>query len=164
MTDDMIRALAKNGGVIMINYHVELPQRGVPRRQREEVRRRRRADGGDVEEVRRQRGVHAMERPSGSITRRWPKGELPKCLLGEDRRAHRSRGEGRRRRSRRPRLGLRRRDDAAGMEDASKLPKITDALLKKGYSDADIRKILGENTLRVMAAVERVSREMQSAP
>jgi microsomal dipeptidase-like Zn-dependent dipeptidase len=25
-----------------------------------------------------------------------------------------------------------------GMEDASKLPKITDALLKKGYSEADI--------------------------
>jgi membrane dipeptidase len=30
-----------------------------------------------------------------------------------------------------------------GMEDASKLPKITDALLKKGYSEADIEKILG---------------------
>src|SRR2546430_15416050 len=33
-----------------------------------------------------------------------------------------------------------------GMEDASKLPKITEALLRKGYSDADVRKILGENT------------------
>ena len=37
-----------------------------------------------------------------------------------------------------------------GMEDASKLPKITDALLKKGYSEADIEKILGGNILRVM--------------
>ena len=49
-----------------------------------------------------------------------------------------------------------------GMEDASKLPFITEALLKKGYSEADIRKILGENTLRVMEEVERVSREINS--
>ena len=48
-----------------------------------------------------------------------------------------------------------------GMEDCSKLPKITEALMRKGYSDADIRKILGENTLRVMAEAERVSSEMQ---
>ena len=50
-----------------------------------------------------------------------------------------------------------------GMEDCSKLPKITEALLRKGYSDGDIRKILGENTLRVMEQAERVSRELQSA-
>jgi membrane dipeptidase len=49
-----------------------------------------------------------------------------------------------------------------GMEDCSKLPKITEALLRKGYSDGDIRKILGENTLRVMGQVERVSHEMQA--
>ena len=47
-----------------------------------------------------------------------------------------------------------------GMEDASKLSKITDALLEKGYSEGDVKKILGENTLRVMAEVERVSREL----
>jgi membrane dipeptidase len=51
-----------------------------------------------------------------------------------------------------------------GMEDCSKLPKITEALLRKGYSENDIRKILGGNTLRVMEQVERVSREMQSQP
>ncbi|MGH9676437.1 MAG: membrane dipeptidase, partial [Candidatus Acidiferrum sp.] len=50
-----------------------------------------------------------------------------------------------------------------GMEDASKLPSITEALLQKGYSESDIRKILGENTLRVMAEVERVSREMNAS-
>jgi len=49
-----------------------------------------------------------------------------------------------------------------GMESAADLPKITDALMKKGYSDADIRKILGENTLRVMEQVEAVSREMDA--
>ena len=51
-----------------------------------------------------------------------------------------------------------------GMEDATKLPKITDALLKKGYSEGDVKKILGENTLRVMAEVEGVSRERSRQP
>ncbi len=49
-----------------------------------------------------------------------------------------------------------------GMEDATHLPQITEALMRKGYSDEDIRKILGGNTLRVMEQVERVSREMQA--
>jgi len=44
-----------------------------------------------------------------------------------------------------------------GMEDVSKLPKITDALLKKGYAERDIQKILGENILRVMEQVERIA-------
>ena len=44
-----------------------------------------------------------------------------------------------------------------GMEDASKLPRFTDGLLKKGYSPADIAKILGGNILRVMEEVERVA-------
>jgi len=44
------------------------------------------------------------------------------------------------------------------MEDASKLPRITDALLKKGYSEQDIEKIRGANVLRVMEQVERVAR------
>ncbi|HEX3372035.1 MAG TPA: dipeptidase [Candidatus Acidoferrales bacterium] len=41
----------------------------------------------------------------------------------------------------------------AGMEDASKFPQITEGLLRRGYSESDIRKILGENTLRVLAEV-----------
>src|SRR2546423_4092313 len=49
-----------------------------------------------------------------------------------------------------------------GMEDASKLPKITEALMRKGYSDADIRKILGGNLLRVMEQNEKVSHELQA--
>lgn len=48
-------------------------------------------------------------------------------------------------------------------EDVSTLPNITYELLKRGYSERDILKILGENTLRVMAAAERVSRSMSKS-
>jgi membrane dipeptidase len=49
-----------------------------------------------------------------------------------------------------------------GMEDCSKLPRITEALMRKGYSDDDLRKILGGNILRVMEQNEKVSRELQA--
>jgi membrane dipeptidase len=41
-----------------------------------------------------------------------------------------------------------------GLEDVSKFPNLTRALLEKGYSAEDIRKIYGGNLLRVMRAVE----------
>jgi membrane dipeptidase len=44
-----------------------------------------------------------------------------------------------------------------GLEDVSKYPNLTRALLEKGYSASDIRKIYGENLLRVMKAVEQVA-------
>jgi membrane dipeptidase len=44
-----------------------------------------------------------------------------------------------------------------GLEDVSKFPNLTRALLEKGYSAADIRKIYGGNLLRVMKAVEHVA-------
>jgi membrane dipeptidase len=53
-------------------------------------------------------------------------------------------------------------DMPEGLEDCSKLPKITEALMRKGYTDEDIRKILGGNTLRVMEQTERVSQEIQA--
>ena len=49
-----------------------------------------------------------------------------------------------------------------GMDSAADLPKITQALLDRGYSEKDIHKILGGNLLRVFGEVERVSREMQA--
>ena len=48
-----------------------------------------------------------------------------------------------------------------GMEDASKFPYITEGLVRLGYDEAVIRKILGKNTLRVMSDAEQVS-EMPS--
>ena len=51
-----------------------------------------------------------------------------------------------------------------GIDSAADLPKITQALLDRGYSADDIHKILGGNLLRVFRDVESVSREMQQAP
>ncbi|HET6889852.1 MAG TPA: membrane dipeptidase, partial [Pyrinomonadaceae bacterium] len=44
-----------------------------------------------------------------------------------------------------------------GMEDISKLPNITYELLKRGYSEKDVKKILGENFMRAFAQAERVA-------
>ena len=40
-----------------------------------------------------------------------------------------------------------------GLEDVSKMPALTGALLKRGYTERDIRKIMGENFLRVVRVV-----------
>jgi membrane dipeptidase len=49
-----------------------------------------------------------------------------------------------------------------GMEDVSKLPALVRELARRGYSEQDLKKILGGNLLRVMRQVERVGREMRS--
>ena len=49
-----------------------------------------------------------------------------------------------------------------GIDSAADLPKITQALLDRGYSADDIKKILGGNLMRVFREVERVSHEMQA--
>ncbi len=48
-----------------------------------------------------------------------------------------------------------------GIDSAADLPKITQALLDRGYSAGDIHKILGRNILRVFREVEKVSHDMQ---
>jgi membrane dipeptidase len=49
-----------------------------------------------------------------------------------------------------------------GMDSAADLPKITQGLLDRGYSENDIKKVLGGNLLRVFGDVEKVSRQMQA--
>src|SRR5438128_1692679 len=43
----------------------------------------------------------------------------------------------------------------AGLEDVSKMPALTAALLRRGYTEADVRKILGGNFLRVLREARR---------
>ena len=47
-------------------------------------------------------------------------------------------------------------DPPAGFEDYAALPKLVEELIKRGHSDADIQKILGENFLAFFARVEAI--------
>jgi len=49
-----------------------------------------------------------------------------------------------------------------GLEDVSKYPALAAELFRRGYKDDDIKKIAGQNVLRVMREVEKVSRRLQS--
>src|SRR6476660_939072 len=155
MTDDMMRALARNGGVMMINYHAGFLS--------EEFRVASEKKAGTVVEA-----MAAMSKKCGGDEactsleseridhEAMANGELPKVTWEKivEHIDHAVKVAGV------DHVGLGSDFDGAtmplGMEDASKLPKLTDALLKKGYSEADIQKILGGNILRVMEAVEKV--------
>src|SRR5271163_2555379 len=163
MSDDMIKALAAKGGVIQINYEKSFIDQAYKDAQDKET-------GGvaahfaeltkdcNNDEDCISKKIHDLE---DKLT---AEGKLPHVswerivdhidhavkLVGADH------------------VGLGSDFDGAtmpeGMEDASKLPKITEALLRKGYSAEDIRKILGGNTLRVMEQAEAVSRELNGQP
>lgn len=47
-----------------------------------------------------------------------------------------------------------------GLEDVSKIPNLTAELLDRGWSEPDVRKVLGENALRVLEAVEQTARQI----
>jgi membrane dipeptidase len=50
-----------------------------------------------------------------------------------------------------------------GLEDVSKFPAITEELVRRGYSESDIAKVLGANVLRAMAEAESVAQRLQAA-
>ncbi len=156
MSDDMLRALAKNGGVVMINYHAAFLS--------EEFRVASEKLSGDVVAA-----MDAMSKKCGGNEacstmeservnhEAMVKGQLPKVtwdtIIEHIDHAVKVAGV--------DHVGLGSDFDGAtmplGMEDASKLPRITDALLKKGYSEMDVQRILGGNILRVMEQVERAA-------
>jgi membrane dipeptidase len=162
MTDDMIKALAAKGGVIQINYEksfIDQAYKDASDKETGGVV----ASMGDIAKTCNNDSA-CMERTMAEAEKKLvAEGKLPHVswqriidhidhavkLVGADH------------------VGLGSDFDGAnmpeGMEDCSKLPKITQALIDKGYSDADIRKILGENTLRVLEQAERVSREIHAA-
>lgn len=163
MTDQMIKDLAAKGGVIQINYHVGFlsqefrnAEKNDPKINESLSAELKKRCGDETNE-----GCMLIE--GDRITRQYvSQGKLPRVdfakiiehidhavkLVGTDH------------------VGLGSDFDGAnmpfGMEDASMLPKITEALLQKGYSESDVKKILGENTLRVLSEVERVSKELNS--
>ena len=51
-------------------------------------------------------------------------------------------------------------DPPAGLEDVSKLPKLTEELLRRGHSEEEVRGVLGENFLRFWEKAEEAKRAM----
>lgn len=51
-----------------------------------------------------------------------------------------------------------------GLEDVSKYPDLLAELLRRGYSEDDVKKIAGLNVLRVLRAAEQVAKELQAQP
>jgi membrane dipeptidase len=163
MTDDMLRAVAKNGGVVMINYHAGFLS--------EEFRIASEKRSGNVVEA-----MAAMSKRCGGNEacttmeseridhEAMAKGTLPKVTWDKivEHIDHAVKVAGA------DHVGLGSDFDGAtmplGMEDASKLPKITDALLNKGYAERDVEKILGGNILRVMEQVERAAQGAERSP
>jgi membrane dipeptidase len=161
MTDEMMKALAAKGGVVQINYHVGFLS--------QEFRDAEKADpkinAAIGMEVNKRCGDNeACQLLEGDkLTREAvEQGKLPRVSYEKiiEHIDHAVKVAGA------DHVGLGSDFDGAnmpyGMEDASRLPLITEALLKKGYSESDVRKILGENTLRVMSEVERVSRNLSA--
>ncbi len=159
MTDDMIKALAAKGGVIQINYHV-----GFLSQKFQDASKANPELGKQIEAEAKKRcaGNEACELiEADKITRDYvAQGKLPRVEWTEiiDHIDHAVKLVGA------DHVGLGSDFDGAdmpyGMEDATHLPQITNALLAKGYSPADIQKILGGNTLRLMQDVEAVARKM----
>jgi len=159
MTDDMIRDLAKNGGVIQINYHVGF----ISQEFRDFEKAHPEAEKEIHDEVDKRCGNNeACKLTTGDqlVRDMMQAGKLPKVdwTVIVDHIDHAVKIAGA------DHVGLGSDFDGAvmplGMQDVTHIPQITDALLKKGYSESDIRKILGENTLRVLSQVEQVSRDL----
>jgi membrane dipeptidase len=159
MTDQMIKDLAAKGGVIQINYYI-----GFLNQKFRDVQQAHPEIGKQIEaEAKKRCGENEacqLIEAGNELRAAVEAGKLPRVewtdiiehidhavkLVGADH------------------VGLGSDFDGAdmpyGMEDASHLPQITDALLKKGYSESDIRKILGGNTLRLMEQVEATARSL----
>jgi membrane dipeptidase len=125
MTDDMIRALAKKGGVIQMNIYCKfISQKSADAPQDAPVRATLDDLVAHIDHVRQIAGIEAIGIGTDfdGIT----------CT-------------------------------PAGLDDVSKFPNLTRALLLKGYSADDIRKIYGGNTLRLMRNVEKIAANLQKS-
>ncbi|MBV8629600.1 MAG: dipeptidase [Silvibacterium sp.] len=162
MTDDMLKAVAKNGGVVQVNYYsafispayrdASIAQQPEVEKATEELKAKFKAEGkqvtyGDLEKLQRQYADRIPRPPLSALIDHID--HIAK-VAGVDH------------------VGLGSDFDGVsgqlpeGIDSAADLPKITEALLARGFSPEDCRKILGGNLLRVLGEVERVSREMQS--
>jgi membrane dipeptidase len=156
MTDEMIKALAAKGGVIQINYLDSFidPDLYAYSQKTSAASRELMAKYGEptretFAKVREELAKQFGPAPKASWERIVEHIDHAVKLVGADH------------------VGLGSDFDGGGMpvgmEDCTKLPKITEALLRKGYKEADIRKILGENTVRLLGEIEKVAKQLKGA-
>ena len=162
MTDDMIRALAKNGGVMDINFYAGFLGQAYHdafakieaqvKAEVNEARARYAKQGRRLsypEEVRiEQRLTKDLPAPSYTaiadhIDHAVKVGGIDHVGLGSDF------------------DGI--DTPPRGMEDVSKIPALVRELARRGYSEEDLEKILGGNVLRVMRQAEQVAHQQQAA-
>jgi len=162
MTDDMLRAVAKNGGVVQVNFFSGFDdadfRKAMLAQEKDQAAAikkyvdQRKAEGKTVTYV-------DMNRVGREWMARIPRPPLKSLIDHIDHIAKIAGVD---------HVGLGSDFDGVsgatpqGIDSAADLPKITQALLDRGYSASDIKKILGGNLLRVFREVERVSRQMQA--
>jgi membrane dipeptidase len=163
MTDDMLRAVAKNGGVVDVNFFSGFNNQKYLDALRAQSKEQQAAIDAYVAKMK-AAGKTVTYMDVDHVEREWI-GKIPRPPLSSliDSIDHIAKVAGV------DHVGLGSDFDGvsgatpAGLDSAADLPKITQALLDRGYSAQDIHKILGGNVLRVFKEVERVSREMQAA-
>ena len=162
MTDDMLRAVAKNGGVVQVNFYNAFLDEDYRKAAEAQAKDRDAAVKAFNDEMK-AAGKTVTYLDNDRIEREWA-AKIPrppfKSLI--DHIDHIAKVAGV------DHVGLGSDFDGVsgatpqGIDSAADLPKITQALLDRGYGADDIRKILGGNLMRVFREAERVSREMQS--
>ena len=150
LTDSMLRAIARNGGVVGVTFAAAFLDQAFSK----EATRRLAAIEGELKRLRRTCAAPEADcRERRRLLRRRALRGLPAVPLEQviDHIDHVARVAGV------DHVGLGSDFDGfgagpVGLEDASRLPRITARLLARGYSEADVRKILGQNFMRVFAA------------
>ena len=162
MTDDMLRAVARNGGVVQVNFYSGFVDQDYRKAMETQDKDEKAAVQKYLDSLKAQgKPINYIE--VDRIEREWM-AKIPrppfKSLI--DHIDHIAKVAGV------DHVGLGSDFDGVsgatpqGMDSAADLPKITQALLDRGYSADDIKKILGGNLLRVFRQVEAVAREMQT--
>jgi membrane dipeptidase len=148
MTDDMIRALAKNGGVIAINFGEGF----LNQKDAEKLRRAVNSAGYSEPAL---TGKALDEFSANQYRDDFLKTKTTGYATIDDAVAHIDHAV---KIAGIDHVGIGSDFDGIstppnGLEDISKMPALAAALRKKGYSEQDVRKILGLNTLRVLREV-----------
>jgi len=162
MTDDMIRALAKDGGVVDINFYSGFLSQAYADAYKK-IEKQVEAEVAAARARYAQQGKRLPYLEEAKIEQRVTKDlPVPSYTVIADHIDHAVQVGGI------DHVGLGSDFDGIdsapkGMEDVSKLPDLVRELAGRGYSEQDLKKILGSNLIRVMRQVESVSREMRSA-